>query len=581
MLYKNMKKGFTLVETLVGVAVFTVISLAAYQAYISLFKIVSTSQYRIIAINLANEQFEILRNLPYSDVGVIGGAPNGKFPHVQELVRGGYTFIATTTIRNIDLPFDGTIGGTPNDLSPADNKVVEIEIGCPTCENFTPVILTSNIAPKNLETASTNGALFIKVFDAAGAPVADADVSISNDAGTTTIVDVTNKDGILQIIDITPAIEAYNIIVSKNGYSTDRTYKNSETAPGSSLKLPSSVLLQQVTQTSFSIDKTSTLNLSSVTPSCTPVPSFDFKLQGSKKIGQNPDVYKYIKTLSTDSSGQKTVSNLEWDTYRIINQDSDYDIVGVSPVNPFSVLPDSNQDVKIILANSNPKTLVVSVKDSSTLLPISGAEVTLDERTKITGKGSKTITDWSSGEDNTDGNIDYSSTPGELKLLDNFGQYPSSGVLESTVFDTGSQSNFDQLIWKPEFQPAQAGENSVYFQIATAASSSGPWIYRGPDAATSSYYISPNSTINSIHNGDRYIRYKMFMQTASATSTPTISDISYTYTTQCTPPGQVYFNNLDNGDYTITISKDGYADATVNVNINSNWKEQEVLLIKQ
>jgi len=558
----NMRKGFTLVETLVGVAVFTVIALATYQAYTSLLKLVSASQYRIAAVNLANEQIEIIRNLPYADVGVVSGIPNGKVPHVQVLSRSGYDFIATTTIRNIDLSFDGLIASS-SDPSPADNKTVEIEVGCPGCQNFTPVFITTQVAPKNLETASTNGALFVKVFDASGAPVPNADVRVTSTSST--IIDTTNIDGMLQIVDIPPKIEGYNIEVSKGGYSTDETYT------------PVTVLLQQVTQTSFAIDKVSKITFSSVTDSCTAVPSFDFSLKGSKLVSSSPDVFKYNQNLITDGSGGRVLNAMEWDTYSITALDGTYDLVGINPLNPFLLSPDTEQVVKLIVAPKDPRTLLVTVKDSS-LLPLSGATVEFDGVTRTTGRGAHTDTDWSNGLSNTDGNIDYSSVPGEFKLVNTFGTYPASGTLESAVFDTGSPSYFQQFLWRPEYQPAGTGVNAVYFQLATAATSTGPWVYHGPDGSTGSYYTSPDSTVSSIHNGDRYIRYKAYLTTETATTTPLVSDISFTYTTECTPPGQVSFTSLSNGTYNLIVSKTGYSTVTIPVTISSQWQEQEVIL---
>lgn len=549
-------------ETVVGVTVFLLVSVAAYQGFASLLRFIATSQYRIAAINLANEQIEIIRNLPYSDVGVVGSVPAGKVQNVQELVRSGYTFIATTTIRNIDLPFDGQIGSTTNDLSPADNKLVEIEVGCTSCQNMKPVTVTAQVAPKNLETASTNGALFVRVFDAGGIPVSDAAVRVTST--TTTINDSTNAQGMLQLVDVPPAVEGYTIEVSKGGYSNDRNYTKA------------TVLLQQVTQTSFAIDKVSKINFSSVTNNCTPVPSFDFSLRGSKTT-TGPTVYKYSQNLVTDGGGEKKVSNMEWDTYTITATDGSYDLIGLNPLNPFLLSPNTEQDVKLIVAPKQPRTLLVTVKNSAQL-PLSGATVTLGGTSKVTGLGSYTDTDWSAGTAITNGNIDYSSTPGEFKLTSAFGAYASNGVLESAPFDTGSASNFQKFLWAPEYQPADAGPNSLYFQIATAASSSGPWVYRGPDGSTGSYYTSPDSTINTVHNGDRYVRYKAYLSTSVSTTTPIVSDVSFIYTTACTPPGQVVFTNLSNGDYTVTVSKTGYTTAVVPVTINGSWKEQEVLL---
>lgn len=563
MLFNTQKRGFTLVETLVGVAVFMMVSVASYRAYLAVLKLVNSSQYRIAAINLANEQIEIIRNLPYADVGVIGAIPNGKIPNTQFFSRSGYDFIATTTIRNIDLSFDGTIGSTTNDLSPADNKVVEIEIGCVVCENFSPVFITAQIAPKSLETASTNGALFVKVFDASGAPVTDADVRVTSTS--TTIVDTTNNVGMLQIVDVPPANMGYSIEVSKAGYSSDETYT------------PVTVLLQQVTQASFAIDKVSKLTFSSVTDSCTAVPSFDFSLTGSKKTSTAPLVYKYNTNLITDASGQKVLNNMEWDTYTVTAIDTTHDIVGFNPLNPFLLSPNTEQTMKLIVAPKDPRTLVVTVKDN-TLLPLSDATVEFNGVTQTTGRGSHTDTDWSNGLSSTDGNIDYSSIPGEFKLVSSFGNYAPSGTLESPVFDTGSPSYFQKFLWRPEYQPAGVGVDAVKFQIATSASSTGPWNYRGLDGTSSTYYTSSDSTVNTIHNGGRYIRYKAYLSTEISTTTPIISDVSFTYTTECTPPGQVVFSGLSAGTYDLTVSKAGYASTVIPVTISNSWQQQEVIL---
>ena len=44
-----MKKGFTLVEVLVGTAVFLVVALAAYGAYVSLIRLANADQARLLA----------------------------------------------------------------------------------------------------------------------------------------------------------------------------------------------------------------------------------------------------------------------------------------------------------------------------------------------------------------------------------------------------------------------------------------------------------------------------------------------------------------------------------------------------
>ena len=150
------KKGFTLIETLVAATILALVGGAVYGVFAKITRYSSDLRARSLATTMANEQFEVIRNLPYSQVGIVGGVPSGLVAHTQTLTRGGKGFLVTTTIRNIDDPFDGTIGGSPNDLSPADNKLVEIQIDCLTCNASTTAIFSGRVAPKNLETASTN-----------------------------------------------------------------------------------------------------------------------------------------------------------------------------------------------------------------------------------------------------------------------------------------------------------------------------------------------------------------------------------------------------------------------------------------
>jgi prepilin-type N-terminal cleavage/methylation domain-containing protein len=583
----KINKGFTLVETLVGVAVFLVIAVATYQAYVSLFTLINLNQYKIVALNLANEQFEIIRNLPYADVGIPSGIPNGKIPHVQNLNRSNINFIVTTIIRNIDLPFDGTIGSsTKPDLSPADNKSVEVEVACPTCKNFVPLTLTTTVAPKNLETASTNGAILIKVFDSNGVPVSDAAVHIVNSKVTPNIIidDVTDIDGLLQIVDAPPGTNAYKISVTKVGYSTDRTYTPGQSGNTNPTKPDVTVIVRQLTQISFSIDRLSTITASSVAQDCTVVPNFDFNLKGAKTIGAG--VLKFNSNLVTGGNGTYSTTTMEWDNYTLTGVDSSYDLIGLNPLNPISVGASSTQGIQMVVADKDPRSLLITVKDNTTKLPVTDAIVKLTKLpysvTKFTGRGSLNQTDWSIGGSYTadDGHVDVTGVPGEVKLLKVFGSYVGSGWLESSTIDTGSLSNFYSLTWSPADQPVPTGTSSVKFRFATNATTTATttWDYRGPDGTDTSYYTVPYSVISPIHNGDRYARYRLYLSSQSTSTTPNISDVAFTVTTSCTPPGQVVFSGLSSGTYNISVNKSGYPTYETNVSVSSNWVEKEIIL---
>ncbi len=595
----NLVSGFTLVEILVATVIFVSVATAIYFGFVNILKLINLTRVRGIMTNLANEQFEIARNLPYSSVGTVGGIPSGVIPQSTTIVRDNKSFIVETVVHNFDEPFDGTFNGTPKDLSPADMKIVGLTISCPLCSgNLAPVSFTAKIGPKNLETSSVNGALIIKAIDASGLPVPGADVNVVNSSASPAINlnDTTDVNGVLTIVDTKPWVNGYKIIVTKDGYSTDRTYQKGGTGnPTNPVKQNVSVIAQQITQISFAIDKTSTINVSTVNNQCLATPNFNFTLSGSKLIGTSPNTLKYSNSFETNSSGLLTLNNIEWDTYNILGTDSENDIIGTNPLLSLGINPDVEQDLEIITAPKNGRRLLVVVRDQSTGLPISDATVMVTgpngySRTVTTSEGFITQTDWSggSGQENytneskfliSDGNIDYTSSAGSLKLKKVFNNYNPSGYLTSSTFDTGAPSNFRQIVWSPATQPVQTGSSSVRFQIATN-NDNATWNFVGPDGTASSYFSSSNQNISSIHNGDRYIRYRIYLSTENQLYSPTISDISFTYSSECIPPGQVYFSALASGYYSISVAKAGYQNTTKNISIatGANWTKQEITI---
>ncbi len=383
LLKQKRSEGFTLVEAVIGTAVFTILALSVYQAYTLTMNVITLSRVKITATALANEQFEILRNLSYEDVGITDGLPHGKIPANQTLVRDGKEFIVKTTIRNIDDPFDGTIGGTPNDTSPADYKLAELEINCPTCRNFPPLFVTTNIAPKNLESASTNGALFVKVFDSAGIPIPNVNVHIENNQTIPTFVinDTTNNQGLLQIVDAPPGNQAYKISVSKTGYTSERTYPVGDPSNPTPEKTDVTVLTQQLTDTSFIIDPASTINVSSIGIACEAIPDIDFFLRGTKIIGTSPIIYKYAATSTTNSSGSFSINNLDSDAYRLTFLNQTYILAGIIPESSIALSPGTTANLKMIVAPVASSSILVNVRDASTGLLLSDASVKLSNAT--------------------------------------------------------------------------------------------------------------------------------------------------------------------------------------------------------
>jgi hypothetical protein len=345
------------------------------------------------------------------------------------------------------------------------------------------------------------------------------------------------------------------------------------------------------------------LHFTSVNPVCAVVPNYHFSLVGTKTIATTPStIFKYPSTsLSTGATGKIDLNSMEWDTYTITPTDTTYDVAGINPPSPFALNPNNSQNVQFVVMPHNPNSLMVTVLDnSSSKLPISGATVELSgsgyDQTFITGQGYLSQTDWSHGANQSGIYVDQSayangsgvdtttsSSSGSILLhwLGGSIHYitNTTETLESSTFDTGTTSNFYALNWSPLNQPIPAGPMPVKFQFATAPSSTGPWNYIGPNGTSGNYYTVPGTQISFPNGGNEFARYKLYMTTQAATVTPSIADVSFAYTAGCASPGQVLFQGVPTGTYTLTISKSSY---TTNTNsgmvIGSGWQQKTVQL---
>jgi hypothetical protein len=249
-----------------------------------------------------------------------------------------------------------------------------------------------------------------------------------------------------------------------------------------------------------------------------------------------------------------------------------------------------------VLKPTDPNALLISVKDAGTSLPISDALVTISNGgfndTKITNRGYLRQTDWSGGGAqadftdatryfDSDGNISGTTPAGDAVLDTVLTDYAPSGQLESSTFNTGATTTvFYTIEWSPTDQPPETEADSVKFQIATN-NDNATWNYTGPDGTAGTYYTLANTNISASANNNQYLRYKMYLNTASTTFTPRVSDISITYGSSCIPFGQVFFNGLSPATYTVSVSKTGYEPYSQDVPVTTSWKAHDVLLNPQ
>lgn len=105
----------------------------------------------------------------------------------------------------------------------------------------------------------------------------------------------------------------------------------------------------------------------------------------------------------------------------------------------------------------------------------------------------------------------------------------STATLTSSIFDTeiAGGAGFNTIMW----QGTQPTGTAVKFQIATSASSSGPWNYLGPDGTDATYYqpAGPDvqtKLIKALHDNNRYVRYRVTLESnIEKTYSPLVSNI--------------------------------------------------------
>jgi prepilin-type N-terminal cleavage/methylation domain-containing protein len=577
---RSPKRGFTLIETAVAVLIFAILLVGVVSLFSVLSRSVKAVREQTVITTLASNYLEIARNMPYGDIGTVNGNPAGALADetnpVVEIMEGT-TYNIFYEVTYIDDAADGTaLLGT--DPAPSDYKQLKMFIRN-TATSVVRSFLTT-ATPQGLEGMSGAGALVITVFNAEGEPVPNASVSIQN-----TIVNpqiflnrTTNAQGQWVEVGLPPSINGYHIVVTKNGYSSDQTYPITVQNPNP-IKPDATITVGQITAVSFSIDLLSNLTIRTLNKFCQSLSGVGVNVLGSKLIGVNPEVHKYNQNL-TSSGGQIAMNNIEWDTYTpTLLTGQNLMVLGTSPIQKITVLPGTSQTFTMILDTQSTNSLLVVVKDAATGAALEGATVHLrlggstpQDYYGTTGGSVWVQKSWKGGSGQADfvnvtryfsddGNIDINSNPTGVRLRKVSGRYMASGQLISSTFDTGAASNFTTLTWQPTSQnPA----TTLKFQLASN-NDNATWDFVGPDGTSGTYYTVSGSNIAPVHDGDRYMRYKVFESTTDTRYTPVLTSMNINYVSGCFTPGQVSFGSLTAGNnYDLDVSLAGYQTTTIN-----------------
>jgi hypothetical protein len=288
---KKEKAGFTLTEVLVGTFLISIVFLGIFGAFQLGLKVVGLSKTRIDATALANQWIEIIRNLPYDQVGTKGVS----LPYVVGIldsstttVRNNIKYIVEIQVQYIMDSADGIYGA---DTCNWDYKRAEVKVSW-SGQFGGEVKLVTDVAPKNKVeeintcTVQPGGILSVTVFDAygkwedwRGAPL----IKIFNPE---TGEEITSYSPLTGKYDFPLTTSTYKVVISKDGYSSERTYGIDEVATP---KKPHPIISEnQLIETSFSIDRISSFSVDTLSP--WGVDNFSDSFLNETKISEKSDV---------------------------------------------------------------------------------------------------------------------------------------------------------------------------------------------------------------------------------------------------------------------------------------------------
>jgi prepilin-type N-terminal cleavage/methylation domain-containing protein len=383
--------GFTLIELLVATFIVGVTVVGLFSLFVLSLRAAQEAERRVAAVALAAERAEMVRNLPYTDVGTQGGLPPGPLAQEEDVVRNDVTYTVHTDVRYVDDPYDDQ---APADVLNTDYKQVRIEVAWPSPNNGKPVLQLMHVAPAGIEGGEAAGTLDFQALSAAGAGVPETVVQLVNSAldPAVNVVTQTDDEGRVLLPGLPEAAGSYELAVGKTGFTSEQTYDTTASFIPDADHVHLSALTGTVTEKTFFIDQVSSVAITTVDEAAQPIGGVAYEMHGTKTIGTDDTaqpVYVFAESGQTDGLGSASYDPMVWDSYSFsIDGTSGYDIKETNLLLPLTVDPNEALDLVVTLTDHTPISLHVAVITPSGE-PIDNATVQLTgngaDETSITG----------------------------------------------------------------------------------------------------------------------------------------------------------------------------------------------------
>jgi len=394
---QRLLRGFTLIESLVFLFLFAIISLTFFQTYAQSTRLIIDSKNRLGATALANQKMEIIRSIDYDDIGTkhwdgtawTYGIPPGELLEDETVLVNTVKYEVHTFVQYVDDSFDGTVA--TGDTIPTDYKRVRITVSWGDLSADRSVGIFGNFSPRGVETAGGGGVLAINILDASGAGVPNANVHIVNASASVNVTATTDATGNIMFPGAPAGTENYVLTVSKNNYYGATTYPPYPTSAYNPVDVHASVVAGVLNQKTIVIDQFSDMTLMTQDPFGTVIPNIGYTLTGGRILGTNPvsgnTVLEFSDTAVTDASGVATYVDQSYGQYLITIAGTDYQFLKFSPestlVNEFTATAGVNTNVSAILMDTRIGSVQVKVRNQTDGSPLAGASVQLSNATLL------------------------------------------------------------------------------------------------------------------------------------------------------------------------------------------------------
>lgn len=396
--------GFTFIESLAVLFIFSVITAAFYQTWSLGTRHILDARNRLGATALANQKMEVIRSLGYDSIGTktpdgsggwLYGIPAGDLLQNESVTVNGATFAVHTFVQYVDNPYDGTLGGSPNDVIPTDYKRVRLTVSWGDASVSRQVALFATISPNGVESASNTGVLSVNVLNSAGTGVPIATIRVVNRARSIDFSANTDASGNLMIPGAAAGDQNYELTVSKSGFYGAITYPPTPVSSFDPTDIHASVVVASVNQKSMIMDQATDMTIRTEDPFGTMIPNVNFQLKGGRQIGivtgSNPavPVYGFSIDEDTGSDGENEYGNESYGQYffTLDAGETGYRLLRISPdpiaanKSQFGLLPGESKTVRVVLLDTSLDSVLATVTNNVNGAVVSGASIRLTNAT--------------------------------------------------------------------------------------------------------------------------------------------------------------------------------------------------------